>query len=124
MSLINLEYIDIINGVEKKRNLEFSSSLITKVFNRKSLFVIKVEGESMQPLIQNSALVVADLSQKDIVENEIYLLFVDNNMWIKQARVLDGKIEFISINKAFSHLIYKGEDVRVIAKALLTFTNL
>jgi len=124
MSLINLEYIDIINGVEKKRNLEFSSSLIKKEFKKESLFVIKVEGESMQPLIPNDALIVADLSQKNIVEDEIYLIFVDNNMWIKQAKIHDEKIEFISVNKAYSHLIYKNEDVRVIAKALLTFTNL
>ena len=84
MSLINLEYIDVINGVEKKRTLEFSKDLITEPYKRESLFVIRVDGCSMEPLINDKNLVVADLSQTALKNNEIYLVYKDNKMWIKQ----------------------------------------
>ena len=124
MSLINLEYIDVINGVEKKRTLEFSKDLITEPYKRESLFVIRVDGCSMEPLINDKNLVVADLSQTALKNNEIYLVYKDNKMWIKQVRIINEHICFMSLNKQYAHLVFESNDVRVVAKALLTFTTL
>ncbi len=124
MNLIELEYNEIIDNTCEKKKIRFSRELITVPFKQESLFVIKVEGESMQPLINDNALVIADLSQVDIHNNAIYIIYKDDKMWIKQVKVDKGSIEFVSINKEYSHLVYKSEEVRVVARAVLTFTSL
>jgi phage repressor protein C with HTH and peptisase S24 domain len=124
MSVITLEYHKNNDKEVIKKELSFSKELLTKPYNEESLFVIQVNGESMQPKINDQALVVADLSQKEFIHEEIYLVYYENNMWIKQAKQSKGKQQFVSINPAFGHLIYDAKEVRVIAKALLTFTTL
>lgn len=121
--LISLEYIDSFDNNTSKK-LEFSSSLLENKYNLNSLFTLIVDGKSMQPLIQNRALVVADLSQKDIIDGSIYLVSHENKVWIKKAKIYKGKTTFISVNKEYSHLIFFKEDIHLIAKVLLTFTKL
>lgn len=124
MPTIKLEYHETVQGKIEKNVLEFSQALLKKPYALESLFVIKVEGKSMQPKINDQALVVADVSQKEFEPDGIYLVFYEEKMWIKQAKEEDGKKRFVSINPAFSHLVYDFKEVRVIAKALLTFTTL
>jgi phage repressor protein C with HTH and peptisase S24 domain len=124
MPSITLEYHETVQGKIEKNVLEFSQELLTKPYALESLFVIKVEGKSMQPKINDQALVVADVSQKEFEPDGIYLVFYEEKMWIKQAKEEDGKKRFVSINPTFSHLVYDFKEVRVIAKALLTFTTL
>ena len=124
MATIRLEYHYEEAGKIKRNVLEFSKALLKEPYNEDSLFVIKVEGQSMQPKINDQALVVADVSQKEFVIEGIYLVFYEEKMWIKQAKEEEGKKLFVSINPAFSHLVYDFTDVRIVAKALLTFTTL
>lgn len=123
MPLITLEYFDILDGDNEKKVLEFSSDLLKGLINEESLFVSRVDGESMQPVIQDRALVVADVSQKDVEDKGIYLVHYDNRMWIKQAKEETGGMRFVSINEAFSHLVYDAADVRVAAKVVLSFST-
>ena len=119
--MITLEYIDIFDE-SKKKELIFSKHLLNSKFNEKSLFSIIVDGKSMQPVINDRAVVVADLSQKELVDEKIYLVYYGEKMWIKKY---DEKKEiFFSINPDFSHLIYKKDEVYLVAKVLITFTNL
>jgi phage repressor protein C with HTH and peptisase S24 domain len=124
MNTIKLEYHQEIAGKIEKKELEFSKDLLKTPYNINSLFVIQVDGKSMQTLINDKALVIADLSQKEFEDEAIFLVYKDARMWIKKAKVINEKEYFISINPDFSHLVYKKEETRVIAKALLTFTNL
>ncbi len=123
MSLITLDYVDTLDGKIEKKVLEFSADLLPKNVNKQSLFVIKVDGQSMQPVIKDRTIVVADLSQRILEDKSIYLVYKDDRMWIKQAKKEDFGMTFVSINKAFSHLCYKEEEVRVIAKAVLSFNT-
>lgn len=124
MNTIKLEYHQEIAGKIQKKELEFSKDLLKTPYNITSLFVIQVDGKSMQTLINDKALVVADLSQKEFENEAIFLVYKDDRMWIKKAKIVDEKEYFVSINPDFSHLVYKKEETRIIAKALLTFTNL
>lgn len=124
MSVITLQYTDTLDANNEKKVLEFSENLLPKSINRASLFVIKVDGESMEPLIKDRTLVVADLSQRDVKDKGIYLVYENNKMWIKEAKQEGNEILFVSINKAYSHLVYKHSDVRVVAKAVLAFNSL
>lgn len=124
MNTIKLEYHQEIAGKVEKKELEFSKDLLKTPYKLSSLFVSQVDGKSMQTLISDKALVVADLSQKEFENEAIFLVYKDDRMWIKKAKIIDEKEYFISINPDFSHLIYKKDETRIIAKALLTFTNL
>ena len=124
MSLIKLEYTDVVSQKLIKKNLQFSSELITVPYKLESLFVLKVEGESMQPLIKDTSLIVADLSQTNPTNNDIYIVSKDNKLWIKKVKINSDKVSFESINEKYSHLVYKSNEVRVIARAVLTFTSL
>lgn len=124
MSTITLEYPLIKEGMVEKKELVFSESLLNEPYNKASLFVIQVDGESMQPMINDKALVVADISQKEFAEEGIFLVEFEEKMWIKQAKTVEGRETFVSINPKFSHLVYEFAQVRVIAKAVLTFTAL
>lgn len=123
MSLISLEYKDFFDH-NKDKKLEFSENLLLSSYNIKSLFALKVDGESMQPVIKHRALIVADLSQKTVENESIYVVFNDGKMWVKKAIVEENITTFISINKEYAHLIFNQKDTRVIGKVLLTFTNL
>jgi len=123
MSLISLEYIDVLGGKNEKKVLEFSEDLLKAPFNKSSLFVVKVDGRSMEPVIQDRALVVADLSQKELEDQGIYLVHYENRMWIKQAKEDRNRLTFISINKNFSHLVYEAETVHIVAKVILSFST-
>ena len=123
MPLITLDYVDVLGGKNEKKVLTFSTDLIQRPVNKKSLFVIKVDGESMQPVIQDRSLVVADLSQREVEDQGVYLLYHEDKMWIKRAKKEVNKMRFVSINEAFSHLVYDEQDVRVVAKAVLSFNT-
>jgi len=124
LSLISLDYVDVMGGKNEKKVLEFSSQLLKVPINKQSLFVITVDGESMQPVIPNRSLVVADLSQREVKDDGVYLLYYENKMWIKKAKQEAQKMTFVSINEAFSHLVYDQAQVRIIGKAVLSFNTL
>ncbi|AXX86803.1 S24 family peptidase [Malaciobacter marinus] len=123
MDILTLDYVDVFDE-NKSKKLSFSKELLDENINESSLFVLRVDGKSMQPVINHKALVVADLSQKDIKNEKIYIVYYNNKMWIKKALIKENKTAFVSINKDYSHLVYDFEDVHVVAKVLLTFTKL
>ena len=124
MSTLSIEFSEIIDNKVEKRDIYFSSSLLKEPYSKESLFITKVDGQSMEPKINDKALVVADLSQNEYIEDGIFLVYYEDRMWIKKAENINEKEHFVSINPEYSHLVYKKEEVRVIAKVLLTFTNL
>lgn len=123
MSLITLDYVDTIDGKSEKKVLKFSTKLLPNPINKKSLFIVKVDGQSMQPVIRDRTLVVADLSQRTIEDKTIYLVYKENKTWIKQAKQEKDGMTFVSINTAYSHLVYPEAEVRVIAKVVLVFST-
>lgn len=124
MDLIELEYADITNNKVEMKVLKFSKDLIKVPFEEDNLFVIKIEGKSMQPMINDNSLIVADLSKTTIIDRGIYIITEESNTWVKQAKVDNDNITFIPINQEFSDHVFKNENVRVIAGAVLTFTTL
>ena len=122
-NIIEIEYNDYINGKSIKKVFELEKNLIKEDYSESSLFISKVEGESMQPLIKDNAFVIADLSKKEFINEDIFLIFKENKMWIKKAFILNEEELFVSINPKFSHLKYKKEDCRIIAKVLLFFND-
>ncbi|AXH14741.1 S24 family peptidase [Malaciobacter mytili] len=123
MENIVLTYLDVFDE-NKQKSLEFSKYLLEDEVNKDSLFVLRVDGESMQPVINHKALVVADLSKKQLENESIYIAYYENRLWIKKAVLKNKEFYLVSINKNYSHLVYKASEVHIVAKALLTFTKL
>ena len=121
MNTLRLEYTDVFDD-NKTKELTFSKHLIKKDFNEKSLFVTIVDGKSMQPVINHKAVIVSDLSNKELEDNGIYLVYYENRMWVKRYSLKNKN--FFSINPDFAHLVYKKDEIHLIAKVLITFTNL
>ena len=121
MSIINLEYTDVFDD-KKIKKLTFSKHLLNSHFKEESLFALLVDGKSMQPVINHKAVIVADLSNKELEDEKIYLLYYGNKMWVKKYSLKNKN--FYSINPDFSHLVYKEDEVHIVAKVLITFTNL
>lgn len=121
MGTIKLEYHHIIEGNAIRKELELHEDLLKIPYSKKSLFVSTVEGRSMQPLIRDRSLVVADLSQKEFEDEAVFLIEKDQNMWIKKASEIEKEEFFVSINPDFSHLVYKRDECRIIAKVLLHY---
>jgi len=76
----------------------------------------------MQPIINDKAVIIIDLSQKEMINNDIYVVQYEGKTWVKRYDS-DNKT-FISINPDFTHLVYKEENAHIIGKVLITFTNL
>lgn len=119
--MISLEYYD---ANHKKSILEFSRYLIKEDFHEESLFIMKLDGKSMEPLVLHNSLVVLDLSKKNLLENSLYLISANNELFLKKYIFKDDSSTFTSINKDFENHKFFKKDVKVIAKALLTFTSL
>lgn len=120
---IHLEYHEKVQGKMLKKELAFNQNLLSEPYSLNSLFVSKVEGESMQPLIKDKSLVVADLSQNEFAKEAVFLIYKDNKTWIKKASLINDREFFISINPQFSHLVYSRDECRIIAKAVLHFSG-
>ena len=73
----------------------------------------------METLINDKALVIADLSQKEFENNKIFLVYKDDRMWIKKAKIIDNKEYFVSINPDFAHLVYEKKDTRRDSEAFI-----
>lgn len=76
----------------------------------------------MQPLIKDRAVIVMDLSQKKLIGEDIYVVHYESKMWVKKFSSKDGT--FVSINPDFTHLVYKKDEVNIVGKVIITFTNL
>lgn len=76
----------------------------------------------MQPVLNHKAVIVVDLSQKELLDGCIYVLYHGANMWVKKYN-LKSKT-FVSINPKYAHLVYSQDDVHLVGRVLITFTNL
>lgn len=116
METISLEYTDVFDE-NKIKTVSFEKSSINEEFNTSSLFATMVDGQSMQPLISHKAILIVDISKKDLIDKENYLIYYENKMWIKRY---EKKSEsFVSINPKYKHLVYTKNDVHIVGKVIL-----
>ena len=118
MQKIKLSYTDIFDD-NKQKELIFSKDLLPRKYSKKSLFALIVDGKSMQPLIKDRAVVVCDLSLKELEAEAIYILYYGDKMWIKKYNQKDET--FVSINPKYKHLVYKKEDIYLVGKVVVEF---
>lgn len=83
--------------------------------------IIKVFGDSMNPLIKDNSLIFIDTSIKDIKDKNIYAVNLHGEIFIKQIRVKD-QYYLKSINPDYEDI--KVKDLVVIGKVTGVFTKI
>jgi len=84
-----------------------------------SLEAINVDGESMEPTLQDGSIVFIDRSQTNINKDGIFVASTTAGLFIKRIRQrADGMIELISDNKAYSPEIITADEVKIVGKVV------
>jgi len=88
-------------------------------YGNKELEAIHVDGESMEPTLQNGSIVFVDRTQTDIKKEGIYIASTTAGLFIKRVRQrADGMIELISDNRTYSPEILSNEEVTIVGKVV------
>jgi len=80
---------------------------------------INVDGESMEPTLQDGSIVFIDRTQTNINKDGIYIASTTAGLFIKRVRQrLDGMVELISDNKAYSPEIMLVDEVQIVGRVV------
>ena len=83
------------------------------------LEAIHVDGESMEPTLQNGSIVFLDRSQTNINKDGIFIASTTAGLFIKRIRQrVDGMVELISDNKAYSPEVLAPDEVSIVGKVV------
>jgi len=84
-----------------------------------ALEAINVDGESMEPTLQDGSIVFIDRDQTNINKDGIFVASTTAGLFIKRIRQrADGMIELISDNKAYSPEIITSEEIQIVGKVV------
>jgi phage repressor protein C with HTH and peptisase S24 domain len=83
------------------------------------LEAIHVDGESMEPTLQDGSIVFVDRSQTNINKDGIFIASTTAGLFIKRIRQrADGMVELISDNKAYSPEVLAPDEVSIVGKVV------
>jgi len=84
-----------------------------------ALEAINVDGESMEPTLQDGSIVFIDREQTNINKDGIFVASTTAGLFIKRIRQrADGMIELISDNKTYSPEIITSEEIQIVGKVV------
>jgi len=85
---------------EPKEVYAFRRDWLLQRGNPKDMRLAKVVGDSMEPTLKEGDLVLVDLSQKEIIQGQIYAVRLFNGLLIKRLQRLDqNRVRLISDNQ-------------------------
>lgn len=108
MELLTINQLDINPLIVDTQLLNHINS------NYKYTEILKVTGDSMCPFINDDSLIFVDISIKDINSKDIFVVNVDNEIFIKQITFNDDVYRLKSLNKDYEDI--KVKDIVVIGK--------
>ena len=80
---------------------------------------INVDGESMEPTLQDGSIVFIDREQTNINKDGIFIASTTAGLFIKRIRQrADGMIELISDNKAYSPEIITPNEIEIVGRVV------
>ena len=101
--------------------LSVDKTIISNVLDSSSqeLDAINVDGESMEPTLQDGSIVFIDRTQTNINKDGIYIASTTAGLFIKRIRQrADGMVELISDNKAYSPEILLADEVKIVGRVV------
>ena len=92
---------------------------VTGSSDPENIEAIHVEGESMEPTLQDGSIVFIDRTQTDPAKEGIFVASTPNGLFIKRIRRrADGRVELISDNPLYSPELLAPDEVRVVGKVV------
>ncbi len=83
------------------------------------LEAIHVNGESMEPTLQDNSIVFIDRKQTSIKKDGIFIASTTSGLFIKRIRQrADGMIELISDNKIYSPEIIASDEITIVGRVV------
>lgn len=80
---------------------------------------INVDGESMEPTLQDGSIVFIDREQTNINKDGIFIASTTAGLFIKRIRQrADGMVELISDNKAYSPEIITANEIKIVGRVV------
>jgi len=87
--------------------------------NSKHMEAINVDGESMEPTLQDGSIVFIDRTKTNISKDGIYIASTTAGLFIKRIRQrADGMVELISDNKNYSPEIMLADEVQIVGRVV------
>ncbi len=85
----------------------------------KDLEAIHVDGESMEPTLQDGSIVFVDRTQTNINKEGIFIASTTAGLFIKRIRQrADGMVELISDNKTYSPEVLSADEVTIVGRVV------
>lgn len=111
------------NGYINFSNEPLYNKLIRKNGFNEKCYLIEVVGDSMEPLIQDGSYVVIDPYQTEYIENKIYVVKYDEEMYIKRVIVdIESNLMILkSVNPEYKDIYIpaeKGDMVQILGRAV------
>ena len=83
------------------------------------LEAIHVDGESMEPTLQDGSIVFVDRTQTNINKDGIFIASTTAGLFIKRVRQrADGMVELISDNKTYYPEVLSPEEISIVGKVV------
>jgi len=93
------------------------SSIVTS--SNQEIEAINVDGDSMEPTLQDGSIVFIDREQTNISKDGIYIASTNVGLFIKRIRQrADGMIELISDNRAYSSEVMLPEEIQIVGRVI------
>ena len=105
------------------RHYAFRADFLMRKGQVAHMVLMRVDGDSMAPQIQNNDVVLLDQSQKDLRPGKIYAVGVEDMVYLKKVDAKPGEITLYSINEEYSPLRIdtRGDQedcIRIIGRAV------
>ncbi len=103
-----------------KESYAFRKEWVSRIATgRKKIFLMQVEGDSMQPTIYEGDTVMIDQGRTDIRTGRIYAIGVGDTIMVKRLELLpDTTIKIRSDNQAYDPYITDASNIRVIGQVI------
>ena len=88
-------------------------------FENAHIEAINVDGDSMEPTLQDGSIVFIDRNQININKEGIYIATTTAGLFIKRIRLrADGMVELISDNRAYSPETMLPEEIQIVGRVV------
>lgn len=111
---------NVVFSENLKEAYSFRKEWISRVATaKKNLILMFVEGDSMDPAINDGDIVMIDRGRQHIFTGKIYAIGVSDTIMIKRLELLpDSKVKIISDNRTYDPYIIEGKELRIIGQVI------
>lgn len=119
---------ETIDGMSNLPKIPIADEILGKYARRKNIIIMRVNGESMNRVIQNGSIigVYTDIDAKNLKDGDLVVFNHDYNYSLKRFYRTSDLLIFRpdSTDASFTDIIYKvDDDVRIVGKVIMSSIN-